>query len=199
MNLIVSLARSRSSIVMKVLKEMGFAVKYKNFEESVNPDGDYECDESMIGINTYDSNYEYGVTLKLLAPAFLFRSNISPDSKIIILLRNPCGVVESQGKIGMGQPVSEVRRFNYWRLMTQIYNWVVPRLNQVLIIDTDDLMDQPEFWFEKISKFTGIGLERISISSTIIKPEKSTINDDIINDEAEIIYKEMKKLCYENI
>lgn len=196
MNIVVSLARSRSSTVMRALIEMGLPVKYEKYNESVNPDGDFECLESSHGIHTESPEYGPDTTLKLLVPAFLFRSTIGPDVKIILLLRSPAGVVESQGKVGMGQPRPHLRRFNYWRLMAQMLDWFSENKNPVFIVDTDDLMLRPEAWLQSIADFTGCGADKVKAAASLIDKAKSYTPSEEIEDEATAIYQEWRALCY---
>lgn len=189
---------------------MKLPVKFEQYGDSVNEDGDFECPESSQGVNTEDPKYKTDTTLKILLPAFLLRSNIGPDAKIILLIRSPSGVVESQGQVGMGQPDPAVRRMNYWRLMTQMRDWMEINPNPVLIVDTDDLIGNAEFWFQRIAEFTGVkeswihkvsskagfSFSRAKSAARLVDPSKSTKKLDVARDHAGSIYQEMRAKCY---
>ncbi len=196
MNLVVTLARSRSSIVMRALSVMGLPVKVDDFGVSVNEGGDYECVESQHGINTKDKGYPPGATIKLMLPAFLFRSKIDPTARLIFLLRSPAGVVESQGRIGMGNPDPVIRRRNCWRLMAQAKEWFETHTNPLIIVDTDDMLIRPEFWLEKIASFIGADMEKVSKAASLIQAGKSLTVTDESQDPAQTVYQELRAKCY---
>ncbi len=177
---------------------MGLPVKYNVNAERVNEDGDFESHESQQGVDTWSPEYGSTTTLKIMVASFLFRSNIDPKAKIILLLRTPSGVVKSQGDVGMGQPDPKVRRNNYFRLMAQMGEWIGTHRNPLLFVDTDDLIQNPEPWFRKTAAFVGVDPERALEASALIKPFKSQAAPEDIEDAAWSIYKSMRAQCYIN-
>jgi hypothetical protein len=199
MNLVVTLSRQRSSVFMQACLALGLDVKYNPNAARVNPDGDFESWESQRGVNTSAAEYAPDTTLKVMIPSFLFRSQVGPSDKVILLLRAPAGVVKSQGDVGMGQPDPAVRRMNYWRLMVQMNQWLESHENPVLIVDTDDLMQKPAAWFRVLADFTGIGQDKVASAAALIQSERSAGPAQEPEDEAYAIYQTLRAKCNTNI
>lgn len=192
MILIVTLPRFRSTLTARICLAMGAKLIYDNNLNSVNEGGDYESVQTAHGVNSLE--FSENEALKIMAGAFLFESNIQPTDKIIICLRSPSGMSESQSKIGMWSHDDEVRRMNYWRLMTQVKNWINSHSNPIYVLDTDELVSNPIKQISALGNFLGNKIIP-EAAFNIIDQAKVTLPPSEKMDDAFKIYANFKPIA----
>jgi len=188
MLVVVGMPRTRTSALMQSLHLMGKNV-FGGFQESdMCPGGNGESLYSPVGMDT--SFFKADVAIKIILDAFLFRSTIHPEDRIIYCLRAPAGMAWSQAKHHLWKPPQDVRRMNYWRLQAQFIEWMKAAPNPVLIVDTDEMMTQPEKWMHAVGQF--VGVENVGAAVQNIKPALTMMGHEEIEDDAYRVYQELR-------
>jgi hypothetical protein len=189
MILVVGAPRMRTSMLMQALRGMDLPILGVFQPTEMNQGGNGEAEVSTIGLDTEWGSKDSAV--KLIIDAFLFRTKIHPGDKVIFCLRKPADVSASQGKWNIWKPTDELRRFNYWRLLTQFHTWMMSTQLPVLIVDTDDMIVNSKVWLDKIREFVGA-----EAFVDTVKPEWTALPLEEINDDALAIYTTMRDACY---
>jgi hypothetical protein len=189
---IVGMPRTRTSTLMQLMRGMGFNVLGKFTPWEGNLAGNGEHDLSTVGFDTRGGQERDAV--KIILDAFLFRSQIAPEDKVIYCLRPPAGTSWSQGHRGIWKPTDEVRRWNYWRLTAQFKLWMEGAPNPVLVVDTDALVRDPAPQLQRLGTFLGVPDPAACLD--LIRPEWTQFPpEDNQSDQAWAVYHQMKGLC----
>lgn len=152
--IVTGLPRSGTSLMMNILKNNGYLVEdYIKKPKEFNEDGYFETEETCSGIR--EKIRGMGKAYKVILYAFLKKSVIYDDYKVIFCVRNPYAIAVSQQNSdnGFGSIEKNLEQITYWyfRFLNEFKN------REHLVVDYDEIFEEQTRI--KLSKYLGFDVE----------------------------------------
>lgn len=199
------------------------AINERNDVADMNPNGFWECEFSVQGINYkyynrkwLDELYTEGKNkvVKIVSQGLL-KSDPKYIDKIIYLMRHPRNVAKSQERLGrrFDMKFGEERKniFDdivvhtpemYIEVTLKACRWLIENKDvPVLFIEFDKLQKNPDKEIKRMAKFVGYG--DFKKAKNIVEPKlnrsKQENHENVLWEDAEFIYEMFKKGKFEEI
>lgn len=178
--IVTGLPRSGTSLMMNILRNNGYLVDDRIIRpKEFNPDGYFETEETSSGIRERINGV--GKAYKVILYAFLRKSVIFDDYKVILCIRNPYAIAVSQEKSENGLGSIERNLENVSRWYSRFLEDFSGR--EYLVVDYDEVFLGETV--ERMSNFLGFDVniqleDKSNRELDVYKRLKGSLNGDIL-------------------
>jgi hypothetical protein len=132
--------------------------------KDMNPNGFWECRWTVRGIQWEQQPPASNKVCKIVSQG-LSRSNPEYIDKIVLMVRHPWAVANSQRNLSLNMPFAKARNKDIGNVSPNMYinvtvavsRWILANQPQLLIVNYDDLISSPDRTIKTLSDFVGDG------------------------------------------